>query len=238
MDTAEIELTTPDGPMPIYQVTPDGAPRGAVVIVQEAFGVNDHIKDVTRRAAEAGYLAAAPTLFHRAGGGVVPYDDFTKVRELFKGLTDDGILTDVDTTLEHLHQAGFADEQIGIVGWCFGGRVAFLVAAHRELGAAVTFYGGGIVAPNPLSPTALMDQVEGVQTPWLGLFGDEDTGIPVDGVEELRVRLQKTPVATDIVRYPDAGHGFHCDARPAYDEDAARHAWSRSLDWFTQHLGA
>jgi len=117
------ELATPDGAMDIYEAAPDGAPRGAIIVVQEAFGVNDHIQDVARRFAAAGYYAVAPALFHRAGGGTAPYDDFTKVMPLFEGVTDDGILADVDATLAHLEDAGFGREQIGIVGFCFGGRV-------------------------------------------------------------------------------------------------------------------
>ena len=133
--------------MDLYEATPDGAPRGAIVVVQEAFGVNDHIQDVTRRFAAEGYHAVAPAFFHRAGGGTAPYDDFSKVMPLFAGLTDDGILVDLDATVEYLHEAGFADEQIGVVGFCFGGRVSFLVAARRALGASVGFYGGGSSAP-------------------------------------------------------------------------------------------
>src|SRR2546430_13762367 len=122
MDTRTIELQTADGPMPLYEATPDGDPRRAVIVVQEAFGVNDHIEDVTRRFAAEGYHAVAPHLFHRAGGGTAPYDDFAKVMPLFEGLSDDAFLMDVDTTIDHLHQSGFTDGRTGIVGFCMGGR--------------------------------------------------------------------------------------------------------------------
>src|SRR3954467_576548 len=118
MTTATIELPTPDGPMAAYEAEPEGPVKGAVIVVQEAFGVNDHIEDVARRFAAEGYHALAPALFHRAGGGVAPYDDFTKVMPLFEGVDDDGVLMDVDAAIEHLHAAGFADEHIGIVGFC------------------------------------------------------------------------------------------------------------------------
>ncbi|HXY93868.1 MAG TPA: dienelactone hydrolase family protein, partial [Acidimicrobiia bacterium] len=108
METKTIELSTPDGPMDLYVATPDGQPKGAVIVIQEAFGVNDHIQDVARRFATEGYYAVAPAIFHRAGGGTAPYDDFSKVMPLFEGLTDDGVLMDVDATLGHLHGAGFA----------------------------------------------------------------------------------------------------------------------------------
>ena len=132
---------------------------------------------------------------------------------------------------------GYADAQIGIVGFCFGGRVSFLVALRRALGAAVGFYGGGIVTGRFPQFPALVDEVASLQTPWLGLFGDQDGSIPVDDVEQLRAALGAAPVDTEIVRYADAGHGFHCDQRADYRADDAADAWRRALDWFATHLG-
>jgi len=236
-----VTLTTADGPMEAYEARPSGEaatgePRGAVIVIQEAFGVNDHIQDVTRRVAAAGYLAVAPAIFHRAGGGTAPYDDFSQVMPLFEGLSDDGLLIDVDATLAHLAELGFTPAQTGIVGFCMGGRVTFLVAARRALGAAVGFYGGGIASSGFLPFPALIDEAVTLQTPWLGLFGDLDQSIPVEGVEELRVALAGAPVAAEVVRYPDAEHGFHCDARPSFHEASAQDAWARTLDWFAGHL--
>jgi len=236
MTTATIEVSTADGPMAIFEATPEAEPRGAVIVIQEAFGVNDHIEDVARRLAGEGYHAVAPALFHRAGGGVAPYDDFTKVMPLFDGVNDEAVLMDVDATIEHLHEAGFADSSIGIVGFCFGGRVTFLTASRRALGAGVGFYGGGITEANVLSPTALIEEASQVKTPWLGLFGDLDEMIPVDGVEKLRTELEAAPVPTDVVRYADAGHGFHCDARDSYHPESAQDGWQRALAWFDTHL--
>jgi carboxymethylenebutenolidase len=232
-------MDTPDGPMELYDVTPGGAAAGAVIVIQEAFGVNEHIRDVTRRFAAAGYRAVAPTMFHRAGGGTAPYDDFAKVIPLFAGVSDAGILADVDATIAHLGAAGFAERSIGIVGFCFGGRVTFLVATRRRLGAAVGFYGGGIVTKRlPLFEPLIGDAAR-LATPWLGLFGDADTSIPTDDVEQLRATLDReTRVAHEIVRYPGAQHGFHCDVRASYDEAAAKDAWRRTLAWLASHLGA
>ena len=238
MHTSDVTIATTDGPMRAYQAVPDAPPNTAVIVIQEAFGVNDHIEDVTRRFADAGFHAIAPALFHRSGGGTAPYDDFSKVLPMFEGLDDPAILMDVDATIEHLHGAGFTDDHIGIVGFCMGGRVTFLVALRRALGAAVGFYGGGIVTGRfPQFPT-LIGESAGLQTPWLGLFGDADAGIPVDDVEQLRTTLDRdAPVAHDIVRYPGAEHGFHCDVRPSYHAEAAADAWRRTLDWFAGHLG-
>jgi carboxymethylenebutenolidase len=229
-------LDTADGPMRVYEAVPDSASR-AVVVVQEAFGVNSHIEDVTRRFADAGYHAVAPDFFHRAGGGTAEYGDWDAVMKLFGSVSGDAaVLADVDTALDHLRASGFADDQIAIVGFCFGGRVTFMAALERRLGAAVGFYGGGIVTGRfPQFPT-LVDRVGELQTPWLGLFGDEDQSIPVEDVEALRVALDGVPVDTEIVRYAGAGHGFHCDVRDGYHEESAADAWKRTLDWFARHL--
>jgi carboxymethylenebutenolidase len=236
MQTRTLELETPDGPMPVYEARPDGDATGAAIVIQEAFGVNEHIEDVTRRFAEAGLLAVAPHLFHRAGGGTAPYGDFSKVMPLYEHLDDAGILVDLDATLDHLHEAGWDDRQISAVGFCFGGRVTFLAALRRTLGAAVGFYGGGIVNQRFPQFPALVGEAAKLQTPWLGLFGDEDGSIPVEDVEQLRAALQAAPVDTEIVRYDDAGHGFHCDVRDAYHEAAAKDAWARTLEWLDRHL--
>lgn len=233
-----LELSTADGPMPLYKAEPEGDAVGAVVVIQEAFGVNEHIEDVTRRFAAAGYDAVAPHLFHRAGGGTAPYGDFSKVLPLYEHLDDNGILVDLDATTEHLHQAGWGDSQIGAVGFCFGGRVTFLAALRRSLGGAVGFYGGGIVTQRFPQFPSLVGEAARLQTPWLGLFGDEDGTIPVEDVEQLRESVAAAPVDTEVVRYADAGHGFHCDVRDAYHETAAKDAWARTLEWFERHLGA
>ena len=236
MTARTLELDTAHGPMPLYEARPDGDAKGAVIVIQEAFGVNAHIEDVTRRFADTGYHAVAPHLFHRAGGGTAPYGDFSKVLPLYEHLDDAGILVDVDAAREHLHAGGWDDARIGIVGFCFGGRVTFLVALRRSLGAAVGFYGGGIVTARFPQFPPLVDEATGLLTPWLGLFGDRDQSIPVEDVERLREALRAAPVPTEIVRYPDAAHGFHCDVRDAYDETAAKDAWTRTLAWFDAHL--
>lgn len=230
------ELSTSDGDMSVYEAVPDSDATRAVIVVQEAFGVNDHVEDVTRRFAAEGYHAVAPSLFHRAGGGTAPYDDFSKVMPLFEGLDDDAVLVDVDTTLAYLHTIGFDDAHIAIVGFCFGGRVTFLVAAKRAIGASVGFYGGGIVAGGRGMAGPLHEMAGELQTPWLGLFGDLDQGIPVEGVEQLRADMASATVPTDVVRYPDAAHGFHCDERESYHEPSATDAWDRTLAWFDTYL--
>jgi len=236
MQTAEHTIETSDGPMRLYSAAPDGAASRAVIVIQEAFGVNDHIEDVTRRFADAGYQAVAPALFHRSGGGTAPYGEFDKVLPLFEGLTDAAFLTDVGAAIRYLHDQGFADESIGTVGFCMGGRVAFLVALEHKLGAAVGFYGGGIVTGRFPQFPPLIDRAGELQAPWLGLFGDLDASIPVEDVEVIRERLAALKVPSDVVRYADAEHGFHCDARPSFNANASKDAWERTLAWFAEHL--
>jgi carboxymethylenebutenolidase len=239
METRTLTLDTPDGDMALFEAVPDGTTRGAVVVIQEAFGVNNHILDVVGRFAEAGYHAVAPHLFYRTGSPAYGYDDFSVVIPHVLALTDEGLLSDVRAALGHLRASGWADRQIGVVGFCLGGRVTFLVAGHEALGAAIGFYGGGVVTGRTESMPALLDLVPGMRTPWLGLFGDADGSISVEDVERLRHELNsRADVDTAIVRYPDAAHGFHCDVRDSYDEAAATDGWRRTLEWLDDHLAS
>jgi carboxymethylenebutenolidase len=220
---------------PIFEAAEQGVPKGAVLVVQEAFGVNDHIKDVAQRFATEGYRAVAPHFFHRDGDPIIAYDDIESAMKHVRNLTEEGIAEDLATAYAHLHDDGFDDARIAVVGFCMGGTVAFIEAHDHKLGAAVTFYGGGI-AEGRFGAPALKDIAPELKTPWLGLYGDQDHGIPVEQVEQLREEVAKAPVDTEIVRYQEAGHGFHCDARSAYHERSARDAWSRTLAWLDEHL--
>lgn len=234
--TRTVELATADGPMECFEARPSQPAGRAIVVVQEAFGVNNYIKGVTERFAAAGFDAVAPSFFHRAGGGTAPYDDFNQVLPLYEGLTDDRILMDLDAAVGHATSLGHDAGAIGVVGFCFGGRITFLAAARRKLGASVGFYGGGIVTARFPQFPPLVDESASLQTPWLGLFGDQDGGIPVEDVEALRTALVAAPVPTEIVRYADAEHGFFCNERPSFNAAASEDAWPRTLDWFDRHL--
>ena len=220
---------------PLTVRAPESSPRGGVVVVQEAFGVNDHIVDVAGRLADAGYLAVVPHVFHRSGDPVLPYDDMSQIIPHFTALTADGILADVDAALAHLAEAGIALAQTGVVGFCMGGTVALAVATRRDVGAAVTFYGGGL-GNGRFGFGPLIEEAPRLRAPWLGLFGNLDEGIPVDDVERLRAAAVSSGQATEVVRYADAGHGFHCDQRESYHEPSARDAWSRTIAFFDEHL--
>ncbi len=232
----QITIETDDGPMPTYEARPD-APRGGVVVVQEAFGVTSHIEECARRLAEAGWLAVAPAFFHRQGSPVLAYDDLAKVMPIMSEITAGGLTTDLAAAFDYLNGQGVENRRIGVVGFCMGGSVTFYAATLRPLGAAVTFYGGGVTEGRFGLP-ALVDQAPSLATPWLGLFGDADTGIPVAHVEQLRQAVLEAPVDTEIVRYADAQHGYNCNDRPAvYHPEVAADAWRRTLEWFDAHLG-
>jgi carboxymethylenebutenolidase len=150
-------------------------------------------------------------------------------------LTAAGVMADVDAAIAHLRQAGIDGRGIGVVGFCMGGTVALVTAARRDVGAAVTFYGGGVTAAR-FGFDALIDEAPRLRAPWLGLNGDLDQGIPVADVEQLRTAAASSGQTTEVVRYPEAGHGFHCDQRADYHASSAADAWRRTIDWFRQHL--
>jgi len=223
--------------IPLLDVTPDGPARGGIVLVQEIYGVNDHIADVAGRLANAGYRVAAPHLFHREGVNALPYD-YQVAKPHMDALNAADMRADIDTALDFLAAQGFSGGTAGVLGFCMGGSVAFVAAAEHGLGAAVTFYGGG-VADGRFGYPPLLELAPHLRTPWLGLFGDLDQSIPIDDVERLRAAAASAPVPTSIVRYPQAGHAFHCDARPSnYHEPSARDAWSKALDWLGRYIGA
>ncbi|MDQ1516188.1 MAG: carboxymethylenebutenolidase [Actinomycetota bacterium] len=220
-------------PLSVHE--PEGPPKGGIVVIQEAFGVNDHIEDVAGRFAAEGWLAVAPHLFHRTGDPKLGYGDMSVVMPHMQALTADGVLADVDAALDHLARAGIPPERIGAVGFCLGGTVTLVTAARRDVGAAVTFYGGG-VTEGRFGFGPLVEEATHLRAPWLGLYGDLDQGIPVDGVEQLRAAAASSGQETEIVRYPEAGHGFHCDQRDSYEPKSAQDAWARALAWFDDHL--
>ncbi len=226
-------MSTSATPLSVHQ--PPAQARGAIVVVQEAFGVNDHIESVCRRIADAGYLAVAPHLFHRTGDPKLGYDDFSKVAPHFTAVSAESIDEDLAAAFDHLDRTGIKPASTGIVGFCMGGTIAMITAVKRPLGAAVTFYGGGVTTGRFGLPS-LVDAAPGLGAPWLGLYGDLDTGIPVDDVEALRSAAATAGVATEVVRYAEAEHGFNCDVRASYNADAATDAWQRMLEWFDRYL--
>ncbi|WP_072807137.1 dienelactone hydrolase family protein [Rhodococcoides yunnanense] len=221
---------------PLTTLAPSGTARGGVVVIQEAFGVTDHIVDVCRRFADAGWVATAPHLFHRQDKQIHDYTDMDSAMASIGALAADEVDADVDAAFSELAERGFEPTQSAIVGFCMGGSVTFHTAVRRQVGAAATFYGGGITKGRFGYP-AMLSVADALQTPWHGFFGDLDKGIPVEEVEQLRTTATSSPVSTDITRYAAGEHGFHCNDRPAvYNADAAADAWNKTLEWFDAHV--
>lgn len=220
---------------PLSVHRPSSIASGAIIVFQEAFGVNAHIEDVCSRLAEAGWLAIAPHLFHRTGDPQLGYDDFSLVAPHFAGLAPDTILEDIDAALASAADEGFAPAQIGVVGFCMGGTLALVTAVERSVGAAVTFYGGGVTSGRFGFP-ALVDIAPRLSVPWLGLYGDLDTGIPVADVEALRGAAASSNSPTQIIRYADADHGFNCDRRASFHAASSADAWQHMLDFFSVNV--
>jgi len=235
--TETIEVDTDDGPMPLVVARPSGAPRGGVVVVQEVFGLTPYVHRVCERLAGAGWLAVAPALFHRQGSPAFAPDELDRAREVLATLDEAGLATDLDATLRWLHASGIEPLRCGVVGFCMGGTVACWSAIAFELGAAVTFYGGGVTSGRFGLPS-LVEAAPALRAPWLGLYGDLDAGIPVGDVEALRAALVDAPVDWELHRYPDAGHGFHNDERDAHHPASADDAWARTSAWFERYLAA
>jgi carboxymethylenebutenolidase len=220
---------------PLSVHAPMTAPKGGVVVVQEAFGVNDHVEDICRRLADEGWLAVAPHLFYRTGDPKLGYVDMAPVMEHMGQVKADEVLIDIDAALAHLADAGIPMSKTGVVGFCMGGTVAFQVAAQRDVGAAITFYGGG-VREGRFGFPSMLEAAPTLRAPWLGLFGDLDRGIPVDDVEALRTAVLADGKPSEVVRYAEAEHGFNCDARASYHPGSAADAWQRTLAWFDRYL--
>jgi carboxymethylenebutenolidase len=226
-----IEVGTPAGPMPAQIAQPAGTGRWpGVIVVQEAFGLNDHIKGVARRLAGEGYVTLAPDLFHRGGPGrVAGYDDLPKALTMMSGLTDDGIVEDIASAVTALEGSGSVRaDRIGITGFCMGGRVSYLAACALpgKIRAAVPFYGGGI----PIDRTATLN------APVLAFFGEDDPFIPLDQVNALQAEAARLGKSLEVHVYPNAPHGFFCDERDSYRKDAAADAWKRMTGFLARHL--
>jgi carboxymethylenebutenolidase len=230
-------LPTADGLMPVYVCSPAGAgPHPAVIVVMEAFGLNAHIKDVSERVAREGYVAIAPDLFYRFGSPIIPYEDVPRAIAYLQRLDDAALMAELGVVIQHLkgrHEV--RSDRIGIVGFCVGGRIAFLTACRHPaaIKVAVSFYGGGIAADTPSAPINLADRV---QCPVLCFFGEADKMIPMDQVRRLDETLKRLKKTAEIKVYKGAGHGFFCDDRASYDVGSAQSAWEMVRSWLAKYL--
>lgn len=227
--------------LPAYVARPAGRGRhGGVIVVNEIFGIHDYIKDVCRRFAREGYVAIAPDYFDRAGDPA-PLTDMTAIRAIVATANHEQVMGDTQGAIEWLKAQSFSNDNIGITGFCWGGTVVWMAAARfPDIKAGVAWYGRLVrPQPNPAGPAPEdrpwpYDIGGTLHTPVLGLYAENDRGIPLDSVEQMRASLQAAdnPSRSEIIVYPGVGHGFHADYRESYNAEAAADGWTRCLAWF------
>ena len=237
----EVSIPVKDGKMPAYRAQPrSGRNLPTVLVVQEIFGVHEHIKDVCRRFAQAGYLAIAPELFARQGDASKYTDTKELVAQLVSRVPDAQVMDDLDATAIWAASNGGDPGKLAVTGFCWGGRITWLYAAHNPVvKAGVAWYGGLIRPGTELQPQSPIDLVDQLKAPVLGLYGAADTGIATDTVDKMLAKLAESSSpaakASEIVLYPDTPHGFHADYRPSYRAAQAKDGWARLLDWFSRN---
>jgi len=233
----EVTIPVGDFRMPAYRAAPANRPNAPVVlVVSEIFGVHEYIADVARRFAKAGYCAIAPEMFVRQGDAG-SYGEVAKlIAEVISKVPDAQAMADLDATLAWAKAQGFDTGKTAVTGFCWGGRMTWLYAAHNPgVKAGVAWYGRLVGAATPLNPAHPVDVAGKLAGPVLGLYGEKDTGIPLDTVEKMKAALAGGSAAarkSEFVIYPDAPHAFHADYRPSYRKEAADDGWKRCLAWF------
>ena len=232
----EVTITVKDGRMPAYRAMPaDGKGLPTVLVVQEIFGVHEHIKDVTRRFAKLGYLAVAPELYARQGD-VSKLSSIDEIRPIVARVPDAQVLSDLDAAAAWAADNGGDARRLAITGFCWGGRIVWLYAAHNpRLKAGVAWYGRVEGAATELQPKNPIELVQDLKAPVLGLYGGADAGIPNESVERMRAALRAAGKPAEIHTYPDAPHAFFADYRPSYRRQAAEDGWQRLLGWLRKH---
>lgn len=233
----EVKIPTADGEMPGYRAMPaKGSNFPTVIVIQEIFGVHEHIKDVCRRLAKGGYMAVAPELYARQGDVSQKTDIQEIIREVVSKVPDSQVMSDLDATADWAAKNSGNAEKLAATGFCWGGRTVWMYAAHSDrLKAGVAWYGRLITPANEMSPTNPIDVADKLKAPVLGIYGGKDQGIPMESVEKMQAALKAGGPKSMIQVYPDAGHGFHADYRDSYREVDAKSAWQRMLIWFKKH---
>lgn len=232
-----ITLTVDGQTVPVYRAQPEGKTNLPVVLViSEIFGVHEHIADVARRFAKLGYLALAPDLFVRQGDPQKSASMADLQRDIISQTPDAQVMTDLDAVVAWAKANGGNPDKIAITGFCWGGRVTWMYAAHNpSIKAGVAWYGRLIGTSNAMTPRHPIDIAATLNVPVLGLYGAKDTGITEDSIKAMQAMLAKGPNKSTFVIYPNSGHAFHADYRPSYVEADAKDGWGRMLAWFRQN---
>jgi carboxymethylenebutenolidase len=236
LKTEYVNLSVSDGTsMRAYVAHPEGKPRAGLLVFQEAFGVNAHIRDVTERFAGEGYLCISPELFHRTAPGLeAGYTNFAEVMPHMQALTDAGLAADIQAAYGWLKNGEAKNLPVGATGYCMGGRTSIHAAITVPLDCAVSYYGGGI-APGGMFPS-LADRLKDITAPTLFFWGGLDAHIPQEAVQAVTSALTAAKKDYVNVVFSAADHGFFCDARASYNAVAAKQAWALTLEFFKLHL--
>ncbi len=233
----EVKIAVTGGEIPAYRALPEKKKNcPTILVVQEIFGVHEHIKDICRRFAKLGYLAIAPELYARQGD-VSKLKDVNEIRKITAQVPDAQVMADLDATAAWALKNG-GSNKLALTGFCWGGRITWLYAAHNpKLKAGVAWYGRLAVPAqvSPLQPKHPVELVNDLKAPVLGLYGGKDTGIPVADVDKMKEALKAAKKPSDIIVYPTALHGFHADYRPSYNKADAQDGWQKLLAWFKKN---
>lgn len=241
IQTRQVKIPNEDLQIEAYLAIPQGTNSyPAIIIIQEIFGVNNHIRDVTNRFAQEGYIAIAPAIYQRLAPGFETgytakdvaigkqYKQQTKAEEL---------LSDISATIGYVHTLPqFNQEKVGAIGFCFGGHVAYLAAILEQVKATASFYGAGITTMTPGGGEPTLTQTKNIKGTLYAFFGMEDQSIPVEQVDEIEAQLQQHQIPHQVFRYPGADHGFFCDQRASYNQIAATDAWEQVKQLFREQL--
>ncbi|MBV6322411.1 dienelactone hydrolase family protein [Duganella violaceipulchra] len=232
-----ITLTVDGVQVPVYRAQPEGKTNLPVIlVVSEIFGVHEHIADVARRFAKLGYLALAPDLFVRQGDPQKAASIAELQRDIISKTPDAQVMADLDATVAWAKANGGNGDKIGITGFCWGGRITWMYAAHNpSIKAGVAWYGRLMGDSTPVTPRHPVDIAGSLTVPVLGLYGLKDTGITQDSIAAMKAALAKGPNKAVFVVYPNSGHAFHADYRASYVEADAKDGWTRLQAWFKQN---
>jgi carboxymethylenebutenolidase len=237
LTAGEVKIATKDGDIPAYRSMPaTGKNFPVILVVQEIFGVHEHIKDVTRRFAKLGYLAIAPELYHRQGDVSKMTDSKEIFAKVVNNVPDAQVMSDLDSTVAWAGKNGGNVDKLGVTGFCWGGRITWLYTAHNpNVDAGVAWYGRLVGDKSDMTPAQPIDLVARINAPVLGLYGGADAGIPNESVERMNEALKKAGKKSMIHLYPDTPHAFHADYRPSYRKEQADDGWKRAVEWFKKH---
>ncbi|MGV3626451.1 MAG: dienelactone hydrolase family protein [Betaproteobacteria bacterium] len=237
LTAGEVQITTGNGDIPAYRAMPAGGKALAtILVVQEIFGVHEHIKDVCRRFAKAGYLAIAPEMYYRQGDVSKLKDNKEIFAMVVSKVPDAQVMSDLDAAVAWAAKNGGDGKRIGITGFCWGGRITWLYTAHnKNVKAGVAWYGRLVGDATEMTPKHPLDVVDQINAPVLGLYGGADAGIPNDTVDRMNAALKEKGKPSMIHLYPDTPHAFHADYRPSYRKAQADDGWKRATEWFKKH---